>query len=208
MIRIIGGRFKGRRVVGVVQDPGVRPITGRMRQSLFDILRPWLPGSRFLDLYAGSGAVGLEALSRGAARAVFVERDARCARGIARNLELLGLSGAARVLRLDVAAGLGRLRGEAFDLIFAGPPYKDAQKRPLRLTAATLEAVRRGGLLAPGATLAVQHHKSDAPAPPEGFVLKRQERYGDSLIDFYRVDSVTEGRAQSSELRAQSEVSR
>src|SRR4029077_16353593 len=81
MIRIIGGRFKGRQVVGVVKDPGVRPITGRMRQSLFDILRPWVPGASFLDLYAGSGAVGLEALSRGAGTVVFVKRDPRCAKG-------------------------------------------------------------------------------------------------------------------------------
>ena len=187
MIRIIGGKFKGRRIVGVVKDPLVRPITGRMRQSLFDIIRPRVVGCRFLDLYAGSGAVGLEALSRGAGQVVFVERDPRCAKSIERNvanMELTGQTG--EVLRQDILASLGRLRGRSFDLIFAGPPYKDDQKRPLNLTAPTRDAVRRGSLLAPGGILVIQHHKTDQPPPDQGLRLFRREKYGDSLVDFYR----------------------
>lgn len=184
-MRIISGRLKGRRIVGTPNDPGVRPISGRMRQSTFDILIPRLPGARFLDLFAGSGSVGLEALSRGAGRAVFVDQDARCLKGIQRNLEHFGLAGAADAVRAAVPGGLGRLRGQSFDLIFLGPPYKDAQKRPLKLTEPCLTAVVDLGLLAPGGMVVAQRHRSEKAGTPAGLALWRSQRYGDTEIDYF-----------------------
>lgn len=186
MIRIIAGTLKGRQVVGVPKDPGVRPISGRIRQSVFDIWRPRVPGCRFLDLYAGSGSVGLEALSRGAAKVVFVEHDRRCVEGIRRNLERFGLQERAEVLALDVTSALARLRGESFELVYCGPPYKDAAKRPLALTRGTLEAVAVARVLAPGGSIACQHHRSEPAASAPGLELARTERYGDTLVDFFK----------------------
>jgi len=186
MIRIIAGKYKGRQIVGIPRDRAIRPISARMRQSLFDILRPWLPGSRFLDLYAGSGAVGLEALSRGAEWVVFAERDPRCLRGIERNLQRLEAQPGAKAMRLDAVTGLGRLKGQSFDIIFAGPPYRDLENRPTRLARVTLEAVARSDLLAPGGLVVLQRHRTEGVDAPAGLRLWREERYGDTRIGFYR----------------------
>ncbi|MBI4054910.1 MAG: 16S rRNA (guanine(966)-N(2))-methyltransferase RsmD [Elusimicrobia bacterium] len=187
-MRIIAGAAKKRRILSVSKKSGVRPISARIRQSLFDILRPWVPGSRFLDLYAGTGAVGLEALSRGASRVVFAEFDPRCLKVIEKNLSRMGFQDRARTYRTDVLQELRWLRmqeGESFDLIFFGPPYVDARKRPLRLVGPTLEQVARADLLSATGWAVAQHHAKEG-CSAEGWVLFRQQRYGDSRLSFFR----------------------
>ena len=108
--------------------PGLstRPTTDRIKETLFNILQPLIPGCRFLDLYAGSGAIGIEALSRGASAAVFVEKDRSAARCIEDNLAFTRLSGGAELLRTDTLSALGlleRQKENAFDIVFMDPPY-------------------------------------------------------------------------------------
>ena len=165
-LRVASGIWKGRRLE---VPPSARPTSGRARAALFDTLQGRIPGARLLELYAGSGSVGLEALSRGAARAVFVERDAAALR---RNLERLSPSpGTVEVLAEDAMAALARLRRlpERFDVVFGDPPY-DAQGPEGLLEAAA-------PLLAPGGVLVVQ---ADAPArmPAEAGGLRLLDRRG------------------------------
>ncbi|MFA6318545.1 MAG: RsmD family RNA methyltransferase, partial [Elusimicrobiota bacterium] len=124
-MRIIGGHLRGRRIPTGGRVEGLRPISGRIKQSLFDILKERVGGSRFLDLFAGTGAVGIEALSRGAACAVFVELDRRHVESLEKNITLAGLGAKARAVRgsaVDDLSWLAYRAGTAqFDLIFTGP---------------------------------------------------------------------------------------
>ncbi|HIE51483.1 MAG TPA: 16S rRNA (guanine(966)-N(2))-methyltransferase RsmD, partial [Armatimonadetes bacterium] len=123
-MRILGGQAKGQRLkTGAGRQ--VRPTAAAVRKVLFDILGPHLEGTRFLDLFAGYGSVGLEALSRGAAQAVFVERNRQCCRVLAENLHALGWQERGEVLCAEVHRALETLahRGEQFEVIFADPPY-------------------------------------------------------------------------------------
>jgi 16S rRNA (guanine966-N2)-methyltransferase len=122
-MRIIAGEHRGARIFA---PPGrdTRPTSDRVRENVFNIVAPWVEGARVLDLYAGSGAMGLEALSRGAAAAVFVEADPGAVRAIERNLDKLGLRGAT-VVRLDATAALAQeaAAGRKYDLVLLDPPY-------------------------------------------------------------------------------------
>jgi len=190
-MRIIAGAGRGRKLLSVPKDSGVKPISGRIKQSLFDILRPKLPGSRFLDLYAGTGAVGLEALSRLAERAVFVEIDKRCVEVIEKNLARAGWTAKASVFRANVLAPLTwiafRSGLDKFDLIFMGPPYRERDNRALFYCKPTLENIASSGLLAEDGWIVAQHHQKEDPPAPAGFVQFRRERYGDSRISFFKV---------------------
>lgn len=190
-MRIIAGQAKGRRILSVSKDAPVRPILARIRQSLFDILRPRVPGSAFLDLYAGTGAVGLEALSRGAAQVVFVDFHRTSLKVVERNLEHLGFTGRGKALKGDASGPLSWLlfhtSGRKFDLVFMGPPYVDKEGRPLRLTGKTLAQVAASGLLTEEAWVVAQHHKKEAFDAPEPLELFRREKYGDSTLSFLRM---------------------
>ncbi|MEK7747239.1 MAG: 16S rRNA (guanine(966)-N(2))-methyltransferase RsmD [Elusimicrobiota bacterium] len=192
-MRIIAGSARGRKLLSVPKDSGVRPISGRIKQSLFDIIRPRLPGSRFLDLFAGTGAVGMEALSRLAEAAVFVEREKLCVSVIERNLVRAGWATKARVLRASALGPLSwipfRSGTSRFDLIFMGPPYKDRDKRPLFYCRSVLESVAVSGILADDGWVVAQHHQKEDPAAPAGLERFRVERYGDSRLSFYRKPS-------------------
>jgi 16S rRNA (guanine(966)-N(2))-methyltransferase RsmD len=189
-MRIIAGLARGREILSMPMDSGVKPISGRIRQSLFDILRPKVTACRFLDLFAGTGAVGLEALSRGAERAVFVERDPRCVAVIERNLRRFGWEDRASVLRADALGPLSwvpfRSGVKGFDLVFLGPPYRDGEGRPLQYCARVLAAAAGAGLLGPGAWAVAQHHQNEDFPPPAGLEMFRRERYGDSRLSFLR----------------------
>lgn len=172
-VRILSGRWKGRRLD---VPAGARPTSGRAREALFDILQDAIPGSRVLDLYAGSGAVGIEALSRGAARAVFVEEDAG---EISANLARLpAADGQAVVLEGDAVAAAASLarRGETFDLVFADPPYA------LGATALSRSVV---ALLAPGGTLVVQTDSGEPPPAPPGVATGQRRAYGRNVFWFF-----------------------
>ena len=167
--RILAGRWKGR----VLQVPRTaRPTSSRAREALFDVLQGVIGGARVLDLFAGSGAVGLEALSRGASRAVFVEKDSRA---LEANLAAVGAEAAeCDVIRRDVRDAVAALllRGEQFDLVFADPPYEDEPALPARVA----------GLLAPSGTLIVQADSNAAPQPPRGLVAAERRAYGRNVF--------------------------
>jgi 16S rRNA (guanine966-N2)-methyltransferase len=164
---------------------GTRPLSDRVKQTLFGILEPDIPGSRFLDLFAGSGAGGIEALSRGAAHATFVEHDGGAIRVIRANLERTGLAGDHRadIIRTDVLAWLRHTGGgdrEAYDLALLDPPYDD--------TEALATALRElGPLLSPGARVVAKHFWRTPPPAAVGLLASdRERRFGDTALTFYR----------------------
>jgi 16S rRNA (guanine966-N2)-methyltransferase len=168
-VRIVAGEFKGRPLVAP-RGRRTRPTADRVREALFSMLGD-VSGARVLDLYAGSGALGIEALSRGAGSAVFVERDARAAAAIERNLASLGLEQS--VVRQDVVRFLGRAEGP-FDLVFCDPPYDSASRLAGPL------AERLPALTAEGARIVTE---SDKRMPLElPFPLLRERSYGDTRI--------------------------
>jgi len=180
-VRVIAGEFKGRRLV-TPRGRRTRPTADQVRLALMDTLSPWLPRARVLDLYAGAGGVGLEALSRGAAHATFVERDAQALRALAANVEALGVAGRARVVRQDVGRALGALgrAGERFTIIFLDPPYEDAID-------AVLEGVARAGLAAADGIVIAQHRTKRPPAASSGtLVLSRTRKFGETTLTFFR----------------------
>lgn len=186
-MRIIAGEARGRVLKGLpLSDLSVRPILARIKKSLFDILTPRLTGARFLDLYAGTGAVGLEALSRGAAQVVFVESEPRSQAVVAANARMLGWTERCRMVKADIVQGLGGVTGGPFDIIFMGPPYKDAEKKPLALTGTTLRHVCASRLLAQDGIILSQRHKKEPVEVPAELEQYRLETYGDTVVAFYR----------------------
>ncbi|WP_284231096.1 16S rRNA (guanine(966)-N(2))-methyltransferase RsmD [Mycobacterium antarcticum] len=184
MTRIVGGRYGGRRIA-VPQSRsgrGTRPTTDRVRESLFNVLtaRLDLDGVTVLDLYAGSGALGLEALSRGAASAVFVESDRRAVAVIEANAAALGVTGAVvRCASVDsvLASGTGR----PVDLVFADPPYEVASAD----VEAVLDALTDRGWVGPGAIAVVERPTFAPPlAWPAAWSAGRDRRYGDTRLEF------------------------
>lgn len=190
MTRIIGGQGKGRRLHTPAGD-ATRPTAARVRQTLFDILAPELPGSRFLDAFAGSGAVGLEALSRGAARAVLVDSDAAAVAALRANAQALRAAGGeVQVLRQDARLALAALADEGvrFDLVYLDPPYGSA------LYEQVIEQVDALRLLEPDGLLVAEHfHKRVLPETIGRLSRTRQVRVGDHRLSFYRARG---GRAQ------------
>lgn len=186
-LRIQSGSARGRSLKALPTGPEVRPILARIRKSLFDILRPRLAGARFMDLFAGTGTVGIEALSNGAASAVFVDASPNSCRLIEKNLAALGFADRARVVRANATHSLRFLAGEPFQLVFMGPPYKDERRKPLALTVPALKALVDSGCLAPGAWVVGQHHKKEPlTGLPPGWGVFRENTYGDSVLTFFR----------------------
>ena len=185
-LKILGGQARGRSIYSLPgTDLSVRPILGRIKKSLFDIIQPRLAGSVFLDLFAGTGAVGLEALSRGAKKAIFVELEQKSVSLIKKNLEVLGWGSISEILNCDATKDLGSVR-EKFDIIFLGPPYKDDKKAPLALTGITLKNILASGILVDGGIIIGQHHIKEPVEIPEGLEQFRIEKYGDTVLSFYR----------------------
>jgi len=191
MMWIIAGTKRGRKIFSIPKDKFVKPASARIRQSLFDILRPYVTGAVFLDLYAGTGAVGLEALSRGAARVVFVEKDGLCMKTIEKNIVSLEFGGQAKALKADVLSGVKWLEHfsdyKGYDIVFMGPPYRTEDNLPLFYSMQTLELLAASGITAPGALIIVQHHNKEAVTGTEKLDLFRREKYGDSYVDFLRI---------------------
>ena len=179
-VRLAGGEFGGRRLKG---GPGIRPLPARVRSALFNILGFHLEGMRILDLFAGTGAVALEALGRGAASAVLVDKTHSSVAAIRANIQTLGLAGRAQAVQGDVLVFLntGRFSGEGFDMVFVGPPYD----RDLCLP--TLERISPD-ILAPADALVVVHASPREALPDAVGCLARYDlrTYGDCLLHFYR----------------------
>ena len=189
-MRIIAGSARGRRIFSVSKNLPVKPISDRIKQSLFDIIRPRVPAAIMLDLFAGTGSVSLEALSRGAQKTVMVDREPACIKNIHRNLAHLGFEDRAKVLKGDILRPLDWLLpysdNEGYDIIFMGPPYRDQNNKMLALSEPALKNVAQAKLLAPGGMIILQTHKSEAFAIPAEFEMYRQEKYGDTLVHFLR----------------------
>jgi 16S rRNA (guanine(966)-N(2))-methyltransferase RsmD len=193
--RVIAGTARGTRL----NAPGAvtRPFGDRVKQTLFAILEPSLPGANVLDLFAGSGAGGIEALSRGATRATFVERDATAVATISDNLMRTRLAERGHVTRADVAAYL-RDRAAAdgpLDLVVVDPPYADAGAMEATLTRLGSDSPR---LVAPGAWVVAKHFWRTPPPEVAGLLASvRTRRFGETALTFYRpADPTTEEAAR------------
>jgi len=174
-MRVIAGVARGQ-PLAAPRDPRTRPITDRVKETLFGILGERVPGARVLDLYAGSGAIGIEALSRGAAHATFVEQARPALAALRANLERVRLSELATVAPLDVERFLEGAVGEPWDLVFLDPPYE------LRAIVAPLRAVEPH--LAADAMIVVKHFwRTEMPDVP-GLESVRQRRFGETMLSF------------------------
>lgn len=169
-VRIIAGAWRSRRI-RFPAAPGLRPTPDRLRETLFNWLGPWIEGKRVLDLYAGSGALGIEALSRGAAAAVFVERSRRLAAAIRENLAWLGVV-RAKVVCADALRFLER-HDDKPDLVFVDPPYADAEG-----AAAAMRALARAGVLPADHRVYFEQRRGSPSAP--GWELLRSAAAGDA----------------------------
>jgi 16S rRNA (guanine(966)-N(2))-methyltransferase RsmD len=182
--RVIAGSARGVRLAA--PGSGTRPLADRVKQTLFAVLEPELEGASVLDLFAGSGAGAIEALSRGAATAVLLERDGGAARVIAENLRRAGVADRARVVRRDVASWLLAADGATaapeapFGIVLVDPPYAD--------TDALVHALGLvGGFLAPGGVVVAKHFWRDAPPARVGLLASvRERRFGETSLTFYR----------------------
>jgi 16S rRNA (guanine966-N2)-methyltransferase len=178
-MRIIGGEAKGRRLYMPIAS-SIRPTTERIKAAFFNIIQP-LEGKSFLDLFAGTGNMGLEALSRGAAKAIFVERDRVLAEAIEKNIASCCFVGRTQILPYDFKRAMRILseRHVSPDILFADPPYEEG------LASQILAYVRRERLLKAESLFAIQHSIREAIEEGEsGFVLTDQRRYGDTILSF------------------------
>jgi 16S rRNA (guanine966-N2)-methyltransferase len=180
-VRIVSGRLRGRRL-GVPSDPALRPTSDKVREALFNILGQDLTGFDVLDLFAGSGALGFEALSRGARRAVFVEASPKTAAALRRTAATLGLEHETRVIVDRVETVLDRARlGGPYHVIFADPPYDAAVESGL------VDGIDSGRLLGMHGTLVVEREKRNpAQLGRTGLKLVRTADYGRTSLDFFK----------------------
>jgi 16S rRNA (guanine966-N2)-methyltransferase len=179
-MRIIAGVARGRRI----ESPAgwsTRPTLDRVRENLFNILMPRVPDAALLDLFAGTGAIGLEALSRGAARAVLVDNDPAALAVIRHNMALCGFNEAAQCLRLNLPGGLDRIPGP-FDIVFADPPYAYTPAE----TEALMQGLSTHNLVASGGCIIYESARKTPPPDILGcWTLFRRAEYGDTALSFY-----------------------
>ena len=183
-MRIVAGKHRGRRIAAPPGD-SVRPTSERAREALFNILAhgrfglsPIYEDARVLDVFAGTGAFGLEALSRGARFATFIEQDRQAREALAANIKALGEASRTRLLAVDATAP-PRSDGP-YELVFLDPPYRSGHAAP------ALEALSRAGWLAPDALIVVELAARSDFEPPEGFVSLEERRYGAGRLVFLR----------------------
>jgi 16S rRNA (guanine(966)-N(2))-methyltransferase RsmD len=199
-MRIIAGIYRSR-ILKSLKGLALRPTSDRLRETLFNVLGPAISGARFLDLFAGTGAIGIEALSRGAQEAVFIENHAPSAALIRRNLDSLDIRSGFHVLSMDALRGLERLAsgqkggGTGFDFIFLDPPYAAAEDyaRVLRFLGST-DLLAAGGMV-------VTEHRRNFDLPVEAGVLHRMRilRQGDAALSFYRGGPLASDKSGSAE---------
>ncbi|MDA1096798.1 MAG: 16S rRNA (guanine(966)-N(2))-methyltransferase RsmD [Chloroflexi bacterium] len=185
-MRIVGGKAKGM-MITVAPVAGLRPTTDRVRSAIFSMLasRDAIDGARTLDLFAGTGALGIEALSQGAASADFVERNARVSDVIRQNLARAGLGAEARVLNMTVSAAIERVE-DPYDLILMDPPYADSAG-----LGEVIDHLFDRGLVRAGTVIVVEHASRDARDFSQPGLLEQMQskRYGDTAVSLYRVSA-------------------
>jgi len=180
-MRVIAGTQKGRRLHGP-HSSGLRPTSDRVKEALFSILGSRVASSRFLDLYAGTGAIGIEALSRGAERVTFVEPDPAALRVLRANLTRCGLEASADIHMCTAGSFLKRSAQASvrYDLVFADPPYRHDRLETVQSALAEAAAV------APGALIVLEHaSKSTLPTTHGRLILLKQYRYGDTTLSVF-----------------------
>jgi len=199
-MRVIAGTYRSR-ILKSLKGLALRPTSDRLRETLFNVLAPDISGARFADLFAGTGAIGIEALSRGATEVIFIENHAPAAALIRKNLDSLGIRSGFTVLPVDVLRGLEMLAsrrkaaGAGFNLIFLDPPYAAAAdyERVLGFLGAA-------DLLAPGGMVIAEHRrKFDLPEKAEALRRLRVLRQGDAALSFYRRGGATAEESDSAE---------
>jgi 16S rRNA (guanine966-N2)-methyltransferase len=199
-MRVIAGTYRSR-ILKSLKGLALRPTSDRLRETLFNVLAPNLAGSRFVDLFAGTGAIGIEALSRGAAEVVFIENHAPAATLIRRNLESLSINTGATVLAVDALRGLAMLASRkhhsapGFDYIFLDPPYAAAEDY-----SRVLEFLGTADLLAPGAIVVAEHSRKFDLHEEAGELRRfRVLKQGDAALSFYRRRGAAAGENNSAE---------
>jgi len=190
-VRVIAGQLRG----SVIRAPAtgvVRPTYDRVRESMFSIIEPLLDGAAVLDLFAGSGSLGIESLSRGSNRATFIEKDKRVLGVVRENVERLGLAEKCRLMGGDALAVLKRaVPGGPFDIAFVDPPYSSG------LALRALELLATSGSLADEAIVIVERASSDALPEIVGRLgLFRSRQYGSTTVDFYETRAKSAGREE------------
>jgi len=185
-MRVIAGTYRSR-ILKSLKGLALRPTSDRLRETLFNVLGPAIGGARFLDVFAGTGAVGIEALSRGAAEVVFIEKHSPAVALIRKNLESLGVRSGATVLGADALRGLEKLAAKyaahdpPFDFVFLDPPYAAAEEY-----ARVLRVLGSAPFLAPGSVIIAEHHKKfDLPAHAGSLTRFRILKQGDAALSFY-----------------------
>ncbi|MCW2283628.1 16S rRNA (guanine966-N2)-methyltransferase [Rhodoblastus acidophilus] len=182
-MRIVGGRFKGRAINGP-RGEGIRPTSDRLRESLFNVLAHSygdpVPGARVIDLFAGTGALGLEAVSRGAAFALLVDDGAQARALIRENVESLGLGGVTRIFRRDARRLGDAPPGPVYDLAFLDPPYDRGLAEP------ALISLARGGWLKPDALVVVEEAAAAMFEPASGYEVLERRDYGETELILLR----------------------
>jgi len=181
-MRIIAGTLKGR-TIAFPKAASIRPTQDRVREALFNVIAKKVRNSAVLDLYAGSGSLGIEAISRGAKSAVFVETNVQALRTIKANLKSLGVEDKAHVMKRDVFKAIDKLSndGKRFDIIFMDPPYyQDLPKK-------TLLKLEQHAILCPNNIIIIEHSCKDVmPECAYNITLKLQKKYGDTSLSFYQ----------------------
>jgi len=183
-VRVIAGKFRSRRLKGPV-PLGLRPTSDRLRETLFNILGPAVEDSLFVDLYAGTGAIGIEACSRGARQVIWIESNPKAARLIRQNLAALEIGSGAEVIETDALAGLRKIadRHLVADFFFLDPPYERTDE-PLRV----LAFLDRSHLVAPQGLVIVEHASgAQVPKRLDRLECTRQVEQGDATLSFYRL---------------------
>ena len=186
-MRVIAGKYRSRQLKSL-KGAALRPTSDKLRETLFNILGDRIAGSRFLDLFAGTGAVGIEAISRGAAEVIFVENHAPAAVLIRRNIESLGIDSGTHVLALDAMRALEKIARQQhatdplFDFVFLDPPYAETQQYER-----VLSFLGAAPFLAPGSLVIAEHRKTGSLAQRFGRLLQsRVLRQGDAGLTFYQ----------------------
>ena len=186
-MRVVGGTLRGRKLK-TFKGSAIRPTTDRVREAVFNIIAPLMPLDRALDLYAGTGAMGIESLSRGAAQAFFVDSNPAAIDIIKKNIESLGLSKRAKVYKSEAKSFIETVtkKGEGFDLVFIDPPYGAGL---LMKTLSLVAKKNNGSILRPGGVIVAEASKRnpiDDKAVPEGLELLDSKKYGDSSIYIFK----------------------
>jgi len=185
-MRIIAGKYRGRKI-DFPKSPHIRPTQDRIREALFNILAPCISGATVLDLFAGSGAFGIEALSRGAKKATFVDNNIKCIRIIRSNLKKIGAEDKAEVYRRDAFKAMDELAQAAatFDIVFIDPPYYT------ELSKKSLIKLAHYDILSHNNTIIIEHYKKDVLLNDlKSIKLGRQKRFGDTVLSFYRKSKI------------------